>query len=62
MVINVNDFIISLMTYNNKATYSKGILQRILRGVDSMFKLSMLVNWRPARFPFEFFKGTPSQE
>ncbi len=35
----------------------KGIVQRILRGVNAKLKLSMLVNWRPARYSFWILKG-----
>ncbi len=30
----------------------KGIVQKILRGGNNELKLSVLVNWRPARFSF----------
>jgi hypothetical protein len=30
----------------------KGIVQRILRGVEIGIKKSVLVNWRPGRFSF----------
>ncbi len=40
----------------------KGIVQRILRRVETRLIRSMLVNWRPVHF-FKFkFKGTQSQK
>jgi hypothetical protein len=37
--------------------FVKGIVQRILSGVDTMLKLSVLVNWKPARFSVWILKG-----
>ncbi len=40
----------------------KGIVQQILRGVNTKLKNSVLVNWKPGHFSILNFKGTPSQE
>jgi hypothetical protein len=40
----------------------KGIVKRILRGVDGRLKQSILLNWSPGRFLILNFKGTLSQE
>jgi hypothetical protein len=45
---------------NNQSTYSaffKGIVQRILRGVETRLIPSVLVNWWPAHFSFRILKG-----
>ncbi len=35
----------------------KGTVKRILTGVNTMLKKSVLVNWRPAHFSFRILKG-----
>jgi hypothetical protein len=40
----------------------KGVVQQILRGVETKFNRSVLVNWRAGPFLFLYFKETTSQE
>jgi hypothetical protein len=50
------------LTFDLWVYHLKGIVQRILIGVNIKHKQSVLVNWRPGHFFFMNFKGTPSQE
>jgi hypothetical protein len=39
------------------STAIKGIVQRIVRGVETRLKKSVWINWRHGRFPFLILKG-----
>jgi hypothetical protein len=40
----------------------KGIVQRILTGVETRLKRSTLMTYTTAKYPFSILKKTPSQE